>query len=954
MATIQSTIELFDNFSAPMMDIIQAVNMGLSAMENLQQGMNQSVDTTSIDGARDALNQATEAAQALEAAMQGMDIPEQTNPVQVPVQPEIPDPIVPPSDPVTVPVQWQSENFESFLSSGTERFQQEIQSANSMMDSLNQKQAQIAATAASTSVLPSNAVTDINNVGSRLQAVQQRIQQIENNPLNIGTDTANAALEQMRGQLAQALEAQNDLNAALDNMDVSAANQAYMRLSQSVRTTETYIRDNVSAQGTFNNAVTEGIGIADSLQRTISGVIAAYTGIAGIQKAIGFIKNTTSLYDTQLNGEVQLLSVLANSLDEETVAKYAVDVDVSADTTDAVNQINGIQDSVTGVEVPVSAQTDALMDAYNQIADKATEIQGKGIYGDEAMIAAGAEFATYFTDTDAVTKMMDTLSDYAMGMSGGGALDSTALVDYATGLGKIMTGAYDAMNEKGFEFSDTQKAIINGTATQAQIVQTLGAEYADASSDMQAAATISQVIEESWAGLYENMSQTPEGKIIQLTNAWGDLEEELGGILYPAVLDFLNLFTENWDEVSEFCTMFANGLAILVELATQLVNGALLVASAFQDNWGWIAPIVWGIVAAFTAYQIALGVVTGIQAIHNAQLGWTAVQAYKAAAANTTLAAAEQAKAMAAAAATAAQYGFNAALLACPVTWIVAAVLALIVILYALVGIINQVAGTSISATGLITGAVAVAGAFILNIGIGLYNSFIAVIAAFVNFFIGIIEWVLNAANGGFNSFGDAVTNLIGQIISWFLSLGQIVTTIIDAIFGTDWTAGLEGLKNSVTQWGKNENAITLDRMDTSTAGLQRFDYGDAASAGYDFGAGLESKVGNLFNFSGSIPSVEDYASLIADNANLSTLPDIVDNTGKIKDTLSDTDEDLKYLRDMAEMEVINRFTTAEVKVDMSGMQNNISNGMDLDGVVSALTDGLMEAIEVTAEGVHD
>lgn len=939
MATIKSSIELYDAFTAPMMDIIQAVNMGLSAMENLQQGMNQSVDTTSIDGARDALNQATEAAQALEAAMQGMDIPEQTNPVQVPVQPEIPDPIVPPSDPVTVPVQWQSENFESFLSSGTERFQQEIQSANSMMDSLNQKQAQIAATAASTSVLPSNAVTDINNVGSRLQAVQQRIQQIENNPLNIGTDTANAALEQMRGQLAQALEAQNDLNAALDNMDVSAANQAYMRLSQSVRTTETYIRDNVSAQGTFNNAVTEGIGIADSLQRTISGVIAAYTGIAGIQKAIGFIKNTTSLYDTQLNGEVQLLSVLANSLDEETVAKYAVDVDVSADTTDAVNQINGIQDSVTGVEVPVSAKTDALMDAYNQIADKATEIQGKGIYGDEAMIAAGAEFATYFTDTDAVTKMMDTLSDYAIGMSGGGALDSTALVDYATGLGKIMTGAYDAMNEKGFEFSDTQKAIINGTATQAQIVQTLGAEYADASSDMQAAAVISQVIEESWAGLYENMSQTPEGKIIQLTNAWGDLEEELGGILYPAVLDFLNLFTESWDEVSEFCTMFANGLAILVELATQLVNGALLVASAFQDNWGWIAPIVWGIVAAFTAYN-------GIQAVSN---GLKAASAM----ADQIHAAALMMESGATFTATAAQYGFNAALLACPVTWIVAAVLALIVILYALVGIINQVAGTSISATGLITGAVAVAGAFILNTGIGLYNSSIAVIAAFVNFFIGIIEWVLNAANGGFNSFGDAVANLIGQIISWFLSLGQIVTTIIDAIFGTDWTAGLEGLKNSVTQWGKNENAITLERMDTSTAGLQRFDYGDAASAGYDFGAGLESKVGNLFNFSGSIPSVEDYASLIADNANLSTLPDIADNTGKIKDTLSDTDEDLKYLRDMAEMEVINRYTTAEIKIEQNN-HNTVNNGMDLDGVTSALTDGIMEAIDVVTEGVHD
>ena len=774
---------------------------------------------------------------------------------------------------------------------------------------------------------------------------------MENLQQTMGSSMDTSPIYEAQDALEQATVAAQRFE---DAVNAGSTSRIYSQVSQTTAGLDDNINANTAAQDIFNQSVQNGTSAVDGLQRTISGVIAAYTGIAGIQKAIGFIKNTTSLYDTQLNGEVQLLSVLANSLDEETVAKYAVNVDVSADTTDAVNQINGIQDSVTGVEVPVSAKTDALMDAYNQIADKATEIQGKGIYGDEAMIAAGAEFATYFTDTDAVTKMMDTLSDYAMGMSGGGALDSTALVDYATGLGKIMTGAYDAMTKKGFEFSDAQKAIINGTATQAQIVQTLGAEYADASSDMQAAAAISQVVEESWAGLYENMSQTPEGKIIQLTNAWGDLEEELGGILYPAVLDFLNLFTENWDEVSEFCTMFANGLAILVELATQLVNGALLVASAFQDNWGWIAPIVWGIVAAFTAYQIALGVVNGIQAIHNAQLGWTAVQAYKAAAANTTLAAAEQAKAMAAAAATAAQYGFNAALLACPVTWIVAAVLALIVILYALVGIINQVAGTSISATGLITGAVAVAGAFILNIGIGLYNSFIAVIAAFVNFFIGIIEWVLNAANGGFNSFGDAVANLIGQIIGWFLSLGQIVTTIIDAIFGTDWTAGLEGLKNSVTQWGKNENAITLDRMDTSTAGLQRFDYGDAASAGYDFGAGLESKVGSLFNFSGSIPSVEDYASLIANNANLSTLPDIADNTGKIKDTLSDTDEDLKYLRDMAEMEVINRFTTAEVKVDMSGMQNNISNGMDLDGVVSALTDGLMEAIEVTAEGVHD
>lgn len=108
---------------------------------------------------------------------------------------------------------------------------------------------------------------------------------------------------------------------------------------------------------------------------------------------------------------------------------------------------------------------------------------------------------------------------------------------------------------------------------------------------------------------------------------------------------------------------------------------------------------------------------------------------------------------------------------------------------------------------------VAVAGAFVLNCAIGVLNAIIqAIWTIFVAPFLGIVEWILNVCNGGFNSFGDAVANLIGQIIGWFLNLGKVVTTIIDAIFGTDWTSGLESLQSAVTSWGKNENAITLDK----------------------------------------------------------------------------------------------------------------------------------------------
>ena len=882
MATIKSSIELYDAFTAPMMDIIQAVNMGLSAMENLQQGMNQSVDTTSIDGARDALNQATEAAQALEAAMQGMDIPEQTNPVQVPVQPEIPDPIVPPSDPVTVPVQWQSENFESFLSSGTERFQQEIQSANSMMDSLNQKQAQIAATAASTSVLPSNAVTDINNVGSRLQAVQQRIQQIENNPLNIGTDTANAALEQMRGQLAQALEAQNDLNAALDNMDVSAANTAYSQLSQTIGNTERFIRDNVNEQGQFNQSIQEGVAQADKLTDTIKGAVTAYISVQSIGKALDISDQLTL-------------------------------------TTSRLDMMNdGVQSTAELVNMVYAAAQDAR-GSFSQMADVVAR------FGNNAKDAfSSSEEVVAFADL--IQKQM-TIA----GASTQEAANAELQLSQALGSGVLRGDELNSIFEQAPNLIQNVADYLNVPIGQIREMAADGELSADIvkTAIFSAADDINSKFESmpmTWSQIWQSMQNTAL-------------------IAFQPVLQNLNDLA-NSDVLQASIQNAIGAISALANILLDVFDLVVSISAFVSDNWGWIAPIVWGIVAAFTAYNVVLGIYNGIQAVSN---GLKAASAM----ADQIHAAALMMESGATFTATAAQYGFNAALLACPVTWIIAAVLALIVILYALVGIINQVAGTSISATGLITGAVAVAGAFILNIGIGLYNSFVAVIAAFVNFFIGIIEWVLNAANGGFNSFGDAVANLIGQIISWFLSLGQIVTTIIDAIFGTDWTAGLEGLKNSVTQWGKNENAITLDRMDTSTAGLQRFDYGDAASAGYDFGVGLENKVGNLFNSSGSIPSIEDYAGLIADNANLSTLPDIADNTGKIKDTLSDTDEDLKYLRDMAEMEVINRYTTAEIKIEQNN-HNTVNNGMDLDGVVSALTDGLMEAIEVTAEGVHD
>lgn len=313
---------------------------------------------------------------------------------------------------------------------------------------------------------------------------------------------------------------QSTMNDSFDASQIEGARAAIDQATMSMQELETStyqvdpaIDENTRGQEQFNRKIQEGVGYAGNLKGMIAGAVGAFVGMAGIRKAFSFVQDCTEAFITQLNAETQLISVLANMLDADYVAQF--ELDTTADTTGAINEINAIQNSVDEVVVPVTAESRALVAAFDQITEKASEIQSRGIYGDEAMIAAAAEFSTYFTDTDAIEMMVDTLADYAMGMSGGGEIGSQQMVDYATNLGKIMSGAYDAMTKKGFELSDTQKAIIEGMATQEQIVSALGEEYLTMSQDMQAAAVISQVIEESWAGLYESMSNPRKAKLFK-------------------------------------------------------------------------------------------------------------------------------------------------------------------------------------------------------------------------------------------------------------------------------------------------------------------------------------------------------------------------------------------------------------------------------------------------------
>lgn len=165
MSSIQTGIELNDQFSGVLNNIISSVNLAVSAMYDMQQSMNADIDTSSIEGARDEINQATAAIEAMNQAASRQTAPDiappvvdggNQEPIPVPVDPVLPDPLVenpepirpeiqpnapPDPEPVEIPVTWNTDGMDVFTGTGVERFQQEVQSANDMLNTLNTTQA---------------------------------------------------------------------------------------------------------------------------------------------------------------------------------------------------------------------------------------------------------------------------------------------------------------------------------------------------------------------------------------------------------------------------------------------------------------------------------------------------------------------------------------------------------------------------------------------------------------------------------------------------------------------------------------------------------------------------------------------------------------------------------------------------------------------------------------------
>lgn len=908
MATIRTAIELQDNFTGVLYQVINSVNLGLSAMEDLHQTMNSPVDTASIEAARDSINQATLAVQRLDAAMQGLETPASetptapTNsaPVVLPVQPDVPDPLVDqpaPVDlpvepeqpePVQVPVHWQSDNMEVFTSTGVERFEQEVQSANNMLNTLNQTQSRIAAQAAQTDLFPDNAIADMNNMQNRLQAIQQRIQTIESNPLNMGSDTANAELEQLRGQLDQAVQEQEALNRAVENMDVEAANQAYLRLSQTVGNTERYIRDNVDEQGRFNREIEEGTNEANSLMQTIKGAVAAYATIQTLSAALNLSDQLTSTTARMnlMNDGLQTTQDLQNMIylsAERARGSYQA-------TADAVSKLGLMAGDAFGSSQEIIAFMEQVNKQFTIAGTEAAGVDAAMLQLTQAMasgVLRGEELNSIFEQAPTI---IQTIADY---------LD-------------VPIGSIREMAAEGQITADIVKSAMFAAADETN-------------------------------AKFESMPKT-------FSQIWTSFQNTALMAFQP-VLQRMNEIA-NSEAFQTFVNNAIEGLSMVAGIALEIFDLLVGVAGVVADNWSWLSPIIYGVAAALAVYYGWLLLTKGAEMAMAAVHGIVAVAKGIMAAATMLVTGATWAE-------TTAQYGLNAAMYACPIVWIIILIIALIALFYAAVAAVNKFAGTSVSATGIICGAFMVALAFIGNIFVALWN-------LVVDVFVLIYNLVATVANFIGNVFTDpigAICRLFFDLADTVLGILQALASAIDAIFGSNLAGSVQGWRDSLGGWvddtfGKGEEVMA--KMNADDMKLGRFEYGEAWDAGYSFGEGIDQSIANFDPsslFDTNVPGADDYANLGSYGSGIggigSGVDDIAGNTGKIADSMDITEEDLKYLRDIAEQEAVNRFTTAEITIEQTN-HNTVSGKMDLDGIVSGLTDAANEAVDKIAEGVHE
>lgn len=743
-----------------------------------------------------------------------------------------------------------------------------------------------------------NIRNQLNDVLSMQQQIDQTAATVDVLPDEVTNrmSRVNALIEQIQANLAFSVEnpfglGGNEIEQQLSAIERSL-NQAVTQqnmLNNAVGNTGDSINDNIHEQEQFNQEISAGTQQANELTNTIKRAVAAYISIQSVGKAL--------------------------NISDELVQ-----------TTSRLNMMNdGVQTTAELVNMVYAAAQDAR-GSFSQMADVVAR------FGNNAKDAfSSSEEVVAFADL--IQKQM-TIA----GASTQEAANAELQLSQALGSG-VLRG--DELNSIFEQAPNLIQNIADYLDVPIGKIREMAAD-GELSADVVKAAIFSA-------------ADDINSKFNEMPMTWGQIWQSMQNtalIAFQPVLQRLNDLANS----EAFQTFIQGAIEAMATLANILLNVFELVGTVggfIADNWSVISPIIYGVIAALAVYAAYLGIV---KAIELASAAATAIHSV-AMSAKIGVMAALTGQTMAA---TAAQMGYNGALYACPVVWIIMLILALIVVIFAVCNAIAKMTGIANSGFGVITGGVNVVIQFFKNLGLTV-----------ANIALGIGNAIAALASNMMTAFHNAICS----VQSWFYNLLSTALSVIEGICsalnklpfvefdysGISSAADDYAAKASEAAGNKEDYQSISDAFNEGFTTFDAFQDGwasDAFNAGAAWGDGIADKVSN-FSLSDvfgqtDIPNVGDYTSGFSDAIANSGVGDgignIDDNTGKIKDSLEVSEEDLKYLRDIAEQEAINRFTTAEVTINQTN-NNNVSSDTDLDGFITALDDAMGEAIESITEG---
>lgn len=678
---------------------------------------------------------------------------------------------------------------------------------------------------------------------------------------------------------------------SVDTSAIREAREELARAGAAFDSIEENIRNAGNQQDRFNRRIRDGTTAADGLWSKLKGIAATVGGLAAVKKILGVSDQLTST-NARLNNAM-------------------------------INFDDG--GSLTDLEKKVMASAQRSRTSY---MDAASSIAKLGLNARDA-----------FGSMDEVIAFQELINKQFI-IGGASVQEQQAAMIQ-------LTQAMASGVLRGEE--------LNSVSEQAPgIIQSI-ADYLDVSiGEIRAMAAEGQLTADVVKNAMFAAADDIETKFSNMPKTWGQIwigmKNKALSIFNP-ILNKVNQVA-NSEKFTQVTNGVINGLAGIASVATVVLDLLIGGAALVVDNWSWLAPIVGGVATAFLvlngamlAYKTVTGIVNALETVKAARLAMTTV----ATGAQTTATFAQ----------TAAQYGLNAALMACPLTWIILLIIAVIAAIYAACAAVAKFTGIANSGFGVICGGIMVVISFFKNLGLSVAN---------------IALGIWNALGACASNIGTAFHNVISNVQGWFYNLLSKALTVVAGIcealnklpfvefdYSGITSKASEYAAKSAEAYGNVEEYKSV--ADAFNEGMSTFDTfqdgwaADAFASGAAWGDGVADKVSGMFDFSALDSMGADSLDAFNLGNDLDSIygntGDIANNTAATADALDIAEEDLAYLRDIAEREAINRFTTAEIKVEQHN-ENHISKDADLDGIMDAWANDFAEKLEVSEEGVHE